>query len=204
MRWRKPIALSSFLLAYVLQPAAFSGCAADQEQPKYDYGKAELLGLIETANAGERWPFESQNSRFTLEVVITDASTGDEPSDDEKRASLHGLVVRQARACGTRVRSFSAVAAACGTRYETKLPVSAMAIVTRHDGGRDQVVAKRQLRGELTVNGLSFQHAYNSTIDLKDEALEISLSSHAPGDDFTLQGFLAPTLGVPISVSDMR
>lgn len=157
-------ALLGFLLAYVIQPAAFSGCnGGDGDPAPFDYGHSDMSALLEEIQQKEAWRFRpiQGESTYRLELEVEETAG---PDDDEGQMSMKSgalaLLLRRAHACGTRTRTFSAVASACFTIYETKLPVRAKVMLYRVGNDRDELVFDQAIPGHLVAQGLTLAQAH--------------------------------------------
>ena len=193
-RWVLP----TFVVAHVVQPGAVIGCSSDTTA-EYEFGKPELLGVIDEANSGGAWTFESAAQQYTLEVMVQDASS-DQPADEKSRMQATQLLLRRARACGSHVRTFIATASACDDAYETQLPVTGNVRVQRREGLEATLFFEGAAQGHLEVPGLSLDDASNVRITLKTGTLEIVLVRPNPSDAFTLDNLIAPSLGIKTPV----
>lgn len=181
-------AMLGFLLAYVLQPAAFSGCnGGDGDPPPFDYGRAEMSTLLAEIQQRGAWRFKAiqGDGTYRLELELEESADPDhEEGEMSTKSAALALLLPRAHACGTRTRTFSAVASACETIYETKLPVRAKVMLYRVGAERDELVFDQKLPGELVAQGLVLSQA-RVELRLSQPGFDLSVGRES-GNPFTL------------------
>jgi hypothetical protein len=152
---RSFIATCLFLTGLVINPAYFLGCAAEEEELKFDYGEEEMLGLLDDLNTVEAWTMETEEGAvYTLELALTQAEAEDETA---ALRTGSGAWAQTARACGTKRRMFGASASACSTHYETLLPLEGTLVVSTERDGKRVVIADEDVFGNLAVDSPRFE-----------------------------------------------
>jgi hypothetical protein len=191
----------AFGLASVVNPGYFTGCASDADEDpgtepgteKFEFGEAEMLGLLDEANA--TGPFEIMRANVNYRVEIVFSQRVGQDQDDSAGLQPRAAFMPRAYACGT--RTFMQSASACITMSEVLF--SARLDLYRLDGdGETQLVRDQQLEARLWVTGTKLTNAeitignYGATSPTK-----LTLISN-DGKSFKLAQFMTKTADVTI------
>jgi hypothetical protein len=154
MHARLLFAVSTFLLASVVNPAYFAGCVQDESEP--DFGEPEMLELLDAVNEQGRWQFENAGAQYEIEFSLMQAAGADSHAA-ARTAMFSGAT---AHACGS--RTFMNSAAAC-------LTVSQLIVegefTLRELAPTPRVVASAvAVTGNLTAPG---NHLRSASLDLR-------------------------------------
>ena len=160
----------AFGLGSVVNPAYF-GCASESVE-KFEFGEAEMLELLDEANATGPFEFEDGTDRYRLEVIFTQ-KPGDD-SDESASSSVHAPFAARAYACGS--RSFKQSASACIT--SSTVPLTAQLDLFRLDvGGETHLVRNQTFDAMLNVFGTKLNNASIGIVpDDPEIATALSLS----------------------------
>jgi hypothetical protein len=209
MRSKRVAAVATFVLGMALNPAAFWGCG-DGDQPVYNFGQPELLALLDSVQESSGWQRDKNGTSYVVEVELARAAqAGVEPAGFRSRGrgrastlrsrargrawtSASTLFARPAHACGTRTRTFASSAAACDTRYETKLPLAGTVTLLSSTGGVTTQVGHWQVTGELVVDGLDLSMASSISVNVEGEG--VALDVRGGRDGFELSSLKAGAL----------
>jgi hypothetical protein len=182
-RWLTTVV--AFSLASVINPGYFAGCVSDGE--KFEFGEAELLGLVDEANATGPFEFLSGSQRYRLEVSF-DQKAGEDEGD---LAALQQPFTARAFACGR--RTFMQRAAACVSMSE--MPLTATLDLYRLDSaGETLVLHDEAVDARLWVWGTKLGNGQIETDDYGIASSSVQLSLTSPdGKTFELAKFRVVT-----------
>jgi hypothetical protein len=155
---RSALGLFVFCLSFVINPGYFAGCTSGPGGP--DFGEAEMLELLDEANATGPFDLEHDGTRYRLELTL-EQRPGDDVEDLASRR-WPAAFARPALACGH--RTFLASAAACVTT--SAIPLIARVTFVRLDAtGESKLIDDREFAGDLSVSG---DKLANAAVDLVD------------------------------------
>jgi hypothetical protein len=200
-RWVATIV--AFGLASVINPGYFAGCASDSSEgpgpepgkEKFAFGEAEMLSLVDEANATGPFDVMDGTQRYRLEVLF--AQRDGEDQDDSTALRRASPLSIRAYACGT--RTFMQSAAACITSSQVLL--AATLNVYRIDAaGETQVVKDQSFEARLTVYGTKLSNAELSIGQFETSPSTRLMLSSADGKSFKLTLFSTISTDVIIQV----
>jgi hypothetical protein len=158
---RRWVQLGGFLIAFVVNPGYFSACVAGSGP---DFGEAEMLAVLDAANAQETWQFDAEGRSYAVDVSLLQTK-----GDDAFSGRSTPAWASRAFACGN--RRFMNSASACITRSE----VGVIGEVTlREVAPSARVIAVADVEGSLWTDAARLLFA---TIDLEFEGGSIGLHS---------------------------
>ncbi|MFO0556004.1 MAG: hypothetical protein U0271_46935 [Polyangiaceae bacterium] len=160
-----------FSVAWVINPALFSGCAGSSTN--FGFGEAEAVGLVGVAS--HSGPYVSADGALELQLEL-DQSAGEDKQSD---AGSFLSPTREAHACGG--RTFMRSAGACVD--VTSVPVEGWITLKDVKTGATLVDHERA-SGALMIFGASLD---NATVDLHGGGYAFDLSS-SNGHTFQLRG----------------
>jgi hypothetical protein len=148
-----------------------------------------MSALLEEIEQHEAWEFRpiqgGRGGSYRLELQLEEtADPNDEEGEMSTQSASLALFAPRAHACGRRTRTFSAVASACSTIHETKLPVRAKVKLYHVGAEGDERVFDQELSGELVAEGLVLSTA-NVALQLSQPDFNLSITSEF-GRPFTL------------------
>jgi hypothetical protein len=144
----KLVATFAFGLASVMNPAFFTGCGSVLG-PKFSFGEAEVVALVDVAKA-QRYELKTTDGSYEVVVDLSQAR-----GDDSKSGALEPSPVKVAHACGN--RTFLRSAAAC--LDQTDVPVSGTITIKRIAPDEITLVDKADATGKMTVYGTALTNA---------------------------------------------
>lgn len=158
----------AFGLASVMNPAFFAGCGSlvghDARQPKFSFGEAEVVALVDVAKT-QRYELKTADGSYEVALDLSQAR-----GDDSKSSALDPAPVRLAHACGN--RTFLRSAAAC--LDVTEVPIAGTITVKRIAPDAITIIDKADAKGVLRVLGTALT---NAEIDVKTAEGNITLHS---------------------------
>jgi len=182
-RWL--VVVPVFWFAFVVNPAYVVGCGSAESSPKFSFGEADMLKLIDAVNAAQPIAFTSGDAHYTADFSLLQKPGADQ--DDTSFRAPPALAL-QAYACGN--RTFLQSASACITVSE--LPVTGIVTLREQVAGGDNPLPMTLIvKGTLRVYGYDMRSA---SLDLNDQVDTISLQS-SDGRSVQLTVFDAPMLG---------
>jgi hypothetical protein len=135
-----------FVLAFVLNPALFTGC-----RPGPEFGEKEVVALAHDVAAVRTYGFASNGADYEVVMQLAQVEGVDKVSLGESRPSP----VRVAHACSD--RTFLRSAAAC--EDVTKVPLEGTLTIRRTKPTAATVVDHESVTAELTVYGTRLDSA---------------------------------------------
>ncbi|HKU39979.1 MAG TPA: hypothetical protein VJR89_17585 [Polyangiales bacterium] len=160
---RAVLALGVFAVAFVINPGYFAGCVGEPSGP--DFGEAEMLELLDEANATGPFDLEHAGVQYRLELSMQQKA-GDDLDETSSRQQPTPFAAR-AYACGS--RTFMASAAACLT--SSIIPLTGQFSLVRIDEtGETRVLDDETLSGELRVGGNRLSNG--GAIEMYDAAMD--------------------------------
>jgi hypothetical protein len=186
---RSFVALCAFAVSFVINPGYFAGCVASVPEGP-DFGEAEMLELLDEANA--TGPFELEHDGVQYRLELTLAQKPGEDADESASRQLEAAFAARAYACGN--RTFMASASACVTISTVPL-TGRFSLVRLDPAGETRLFQDRPLDGQLRVGG---DRLTNATVEVTDEAKDtiIRLAS-TDGVTIDLAQFTARIDGFP-------
>jgi hypothetical protein len=181
--YRHVTAGSLFVLASVINPAYFSGCAANEEKP--NFGEAEMLEYLDAANDTRTWSFAANEKDYEIELSLNEKAGED--SEGEESASLT-LFATRVNACSS--RTFMQSASACVDSTEVVVEGELTLRVMDASGPRD-IMTAQPISGTLMAIGTELR---GTTLWLNFGDNLITLSSDETRT-FEIREFRATKLG---------
>jgi hypothetical protein len=159
-RWAATVV--AFSLASVINPGYFAGCASESSddlgpepgKEKFEFAEAEMLNLVDEANATGPFDIMDGVQRYRLEVLF--AQQNGEDQDDSTASRSPSPFSIRAYACGT--RTFMQSASACITSSEVRLTAT-LNVYRIEATGETQVVKDQALDARLAVYGTKLNNA---------------------------------------------
>jgi hypothetical protein len=145
---RRLAAAALSVLAFVVNPALFSGC-----RPSADFGEKEVVAMVHTAAAARTYRFTSDGAQYDLTIDLAQAA-----GDDRHSAQSGPAVIRIAHACSD--RTFLRSAAAC--LDTTRVPVEGTVTLSRVGAMGAPLIDHERVSGELMVDGTTLASARTS------------------------------------------
>jgi hypothetical protein len=188
------VTVAAFCLASVINPGYFAGCASstgdDDPGPepgseKFEFGEAEMLALVDEANATSPFDFTQGPDHYRVEMFFEQRAGEDQ--DDTASLQRPAPFKMRAFACGT--RTFMQSAAACVTMSQVLL--TATINLYRLDGeDTTPIVQNRKVDAYLSVGGYKLTNAniISGSYGVGDNSTQIALGS-ADGKTFKLDQF---------------
>jgi hypothetical protein len=185
----------AFGLTFVVNPGYFAGCASDTSEPeKFEFGEAEMLDLLDEANAMVPFELEDGGTRYRLELTL-EQQAGEDEAEFGSSQQPKAAFASWAHACGR--RTFQSSAAACLTT--SGVPLRALFSLYRLDSdGEVAVVEDGELGGELTVFGTKLNNGMVN-VYTRDQRTRIELGYDPIEAAFRLRMFRTEIDGFPTS-----
>jgi hypothetical protein len=143
---RRLAAAGTFVLAFVVNPALFSGCQASP-----DFGEKEVVAIVHDTASAHTYRFTNDGADYELTLDLSQVAGSDKLSRGDARPSA----VRVAHACSD--RTFMRSAAAC--LDVTTVPLEGTMLLVRTKPMPSTLVDRERVTGELRVIGTKLDSA---------------------------------------------